>query len=93
MNTMYMLMCLFASHVDMLMHLFMSHVDALMCLFASHIGAYVYTTTTINDMHTTTQMNKCKAGGPNDASHHLGPSVSLSYSDWLLLFTNYLFFF
>ena len=81
MNTMYTLMCLFASHVDMLMHLFMSHVDALMSLFASHIGVCVYTTITINDMHTTTQMNKCKAG------------VSLSYSDWLLLFTNYLFFF
>ena len=87
-----MLMCLFASHVDMLTHLFISHIDTLMCLFASHIGACVYTTTTINDMHTT-QMNKCKAGGLNNASRHLGPSVSLSYSDWLLLFTNYMFFF
>ena len=45
-----------------------------MCLHNHHAPTFL---STINNMHTTTQMNKCKAGGPNDASCHLGPCVSV----------------
>jgi hypothetical protein len=61
-------------------HVVASRVDA----FNVHLQSIPLAPTlpsirTHHQQHTTTQTNKHKAGGLNDASRCLGPSVSLSY--------------
>ena len=43
-------------------------------------------TLTTNDMHTTTQMNQCKAGGLNDTNCHSG--LYVSFHIIIVSFTN-----
>ena len=64
--------CVVASHVDV----FACHAQLCSCVCLQPNSLPYSIHTHHQRQHTTTQMNKHKAGGVNDAGHCLGPSVS-----------------